>query len=187
MPSISEIRKGARILLDNEPYLVVSFEFVKPGKGQALYRTKLKNLMSGAIIERTFRSGESFEFATLDHRNMQFLYKEGNQYQFMDVDNFEQMSLPEDVLGDAANYLLDNLTVEVVFFRGNAIGINIPSFVNMRVVDTDPYLRGDTSSSDLKLARVESGFEVRVPPFINEGDVIQIDTRSGQYVTRVNK
>lgn len=187
MPSISEMRKGTRVLIDNDPYLVVSFEFVKPGKGQALYRTKLKNLLSGAIIERTFRSGESFDLATLDHRNMQFLYKEGNQYQFMDVDTFEQIALPEEVLGDAKNFLLDGINVEVVFFRSNPIGVNIPNFINMRVVNTDPYLRGDTSSSDMKLARLESGYEIRVPPFINEGDVIQIDTRTGAYVTRVNK
>lgn len=185
MYSAADLRKGLKIILDNEPYLVIVFDFTKPGKGQALYRTKMRNMITGSIIDRTYRSGETFEPAQLEERTMQYLYKEDNKYFFMDNLNFEQTAIDEVALGDAKNYLIDNLQVDVLLFREKAIGVEIPNFVNLRVTNTDPWAKGDTSGSDSKPATVETGYQLRVPPFIEEGELITIDTRTGEYSTRV--
>jgi elongation factor P len=187
MYSVSDLRKGLTITIDNEPYMVVSVEFAKPGKGQALYRTRLRNLLSGSMTDRTYRSGESLESATLDQRNMQYLYHEGGNYYFMDNSNYEQIGIHEDDVGDAKSYLIDNLAVDVLFYRDRPIGVNVPNFVNLRVAESTPWTKGDTSSSDLKTAVMETGLSLKVPPFVNEGDLIQIDTRTGAYVTRVKE
>ncbi len=187
MYTVSDLRKGLTIAINDEPYVVVSFEFVKPGKGQALYRTRLRNMLSGTVVDRTYRSGDTLESASLDQRSMQYLYKEGNNYYFMDNQTYEQLSISEEALGDAKNYLIDNLGVEVLFFRDRPIGVNVPSFVNLRVVQTAPWTKGDTSGADSKLATMESGCVLRVPPFIEEGDLITIDTRTGAYTTRVKE
>lgn len=187
MLPVGELRKGTTLTIDNEPYVVTAFEFVKPGKGQAMYRTKLRNMVTGAIIERTFRSGEYFEPAHLDQRSVQYLYREGDHYTFMDNQTYEQFTLPEEALGDAKNYLIDNLPVEILFFHDKPIGVNVPNFVNLRVVSTAAWAKGDTSGSDSKPATLETGFVLRVPPFINEGDLIQIDTRTGEYLSRVKE
>ncbi len=185
MYTVSDLRKGLTIVIDGDPHVVTTFEFVKPGKGQAMYRTRLRNMITGAITDRTYRSGDSFEQATLDRRNMQYLYKDEHNYYFMDNDNYEQVAIEEDALGDAKNYLKDSITVDVLFFRGHAIGVDAPTFVNLRVVEASPWAKGDTSSTDSRLVKVETGYELRVPPFVGEGELIQIDTRTGQYVTRV--
>jgi elongation factor P len=185
MYSAADLRKGLKIILDNEPYLVIVFDFTKPGKGQALYRTKMRNMITGSIIDRTYRSGETFEPAQLEERTMQYLYKEDNKYFFMDNLNFEQTAIDEVALGDAKNYLIDNLQVDVLLFREKAIGVEIPNFVNLRVTNTDPWAKGDTSGSDSKPATLETGYSLRVPPFIEEGELITIDTRTGEYSTRV--
>lgn len=185
MYSVADLRKGLKITLDGDPYTVIAFEFAKPGKGQALYRTKMRNMINGTILDRTYRSGETFEPAQLEERTMQFLYREDNTYHFMDNKNFEQIIINEDALGDAKNYLIDNIEADVLLFREKAIGVNIPNFVNLRVIQTDPWAKGDTSGSDSKPATVETGYVLRVPPFIEEGELITIDTRTGEYSTRV--
>lgn len=185
MYTAADLRKGLKITIDNEPYIITAFDFAKPGKGQALYRTKMKNMMTGSTMDRTYRSGETFEPAHLEDRKMQYLYKEDDHYCFMDNETFEQVHIDEAAMGDAVNYLIDNLPVEVLLFRDKAIGVDVPNFVNLRVVQTDPWVKGDTSGSDSKPATVETGYVLRVPPFIEEGELITIDTRTGEYSTRV--
>ena len=185
MYTAADLRKGLKIILENEPYVVIAFDFSKPGKGQALYRTKMRNMINGTIIDRTYRSGETFEPAQLEERTMQYLYKEENSYYFMDNQTFEQTAIGEEAMGDARNYLIDNLQVDVLLFRDKAIGVDIPNFVNLRVINTEPWAKGDTSGSDSKPATVETGYQLRVPPFIEEGELITIDTRTGEYSTRV--
>jgi len=185
MYTVADLKKGLKIILDGDPYLVVAFDFVKPGKGQALYRTKMRNMMNGTLLDRTYRSGETFDPASLEERQMEYLYKEGEHYTFMDQETFEQVVMEEETLGDAKNYLLENLKVEVMLFGEKAIGISLPNFVNLRVTGTEPWAKGDTSGNDSKPATVETGYVLRVPPFIEEGELIVIDTRNGEYSTRV--
>ncbi|HJV33981.1 elongation factor P [Geomonas sp.] len=185
MYTSADLRKGLKITIDNEPYIITHFDFAKPGKGQALYRTKMKNMITGNTLDRTYRSGETFEPAHLEDRKMQYLYKEGDHYCFMDNQTYEQVHVSEDAIGDAKNYLIDNLPVDVLLFREKAIGVDVPNFVNLRVTETSPWVKGDTSGSDSKPATVETGYVLRVPPFIEEGELIVIDTRTGEYSTRV--
>lgn len=185
MYTVADLKKGLKIILDGDPYLVVAFDFVKPGKGQALYRTKMRNMINGSLLDRTYRSGESFEPASLEERTMEYLYKEGDHYTFMDQQTYEQVVMEEETLGDAKNYLLENLKVEVMLFGEKAIGISLPNFVNLRVTATEQWAKGDTSGNDSKPATVETGYVLRVPPFIEEGELIVIDTRNGEYSTRV--
>lgn len=185
MYTVADLKKGLKIILEGDPYLVVAFDFVKPGKGQALYRTKMRNMINGSLLDRTYRSGESFEPASLEERTMEYLYKEGDHYTFMDQQTYEQVVMEEETLGDAKNYLLENLKVEVMLFGEKAIGISLPNFVNLRVTATEQWAKGDTSGNDSKPATVETGYVLRVPPFIEEGELIVIDTRTGEYSTRV--
>jgi elongation factor P len=185
MFSVADLRKGLKITLDGDPFIVIAFDFVKPGKGQALYRTKMRNMINGTILDRTYRSGETFEPASLEERTMQYLYKEDNHYCFMDNQNFEQISISEDAIGDAKNFLIDNIEAEILLFKDKPIGVSLPNFVNLRVIQTDPWIKGDTTGSDSKPATIETGYVLRVPPFIEEGELITIDTRNGEYSTRV--
>jgi elongation factor P len=185
MYTSADLRKGLKIILDGAPYVVTWFEFSKPGKGQALYRTKMRNMISGISLERTYRAGETFEPASLEERKMQYLYKEGDQYHFMDNKSYEQVAITEEALGDARNYLIENLEVEVLFFGDRPIGVEPPKFVNLKVIKTDTWVKGDTSGADYKPATVQTGYELRIPPFVEEGEVIVIDTRTGEYSTRV--
>ena len=185
MYSVADLKKGLKLTLDGDPYVVIAFDFTKPGKGQALYRTKMRNMINGTILDRTYRSGESFEPASLDERQMEYLYKEGTHYTFMDQQTFEQVVMEEEALGDSKNFLLENLKVDVLIFGEKAIGATLPNFVNLRVTQTDPWAKGDTSGNDSKPATVETGYMLRVPPFIEEGELITIDTRTGEYSTRV--
>jgi len=185
MYTVADLKKGLKITLDGDPYLVIAFDFTKPGKGQALYRTKMRNMINGTILDRTYRSGETFEPASLEDRKMQFLYKEDDHFVFMDNQTFEQYRMGEDSIGDSKNYLIDNLPVDVLLFKEKAIGVDVPNFVNLRVTETSPWAKGDTSGSDSKPATVETGYVLRVPPFIEEGELIVIDTRNGEYSTRV--
>ncbi len=185
MYNAADLKKGLKIILDGDPYIIIAFDFTKPGKGQALYRTKMRNMINGTILDRTYRSGETFEPASLEERQMEFLYKEGSHYTFMDQQTYEQVIMEEDVLGDAKNYLLENLKVDVLLFGEKAIGVTMPNFVNLRVVQTDPWAKGDTSGNDSKPATLETGYVLRVPPFIEEGELVTIDTRTGEYSTRV--
>jgi len=185
MYTVADLKKGLKITLDGDPYLVIAFDFAKPGKGQALYRTKMRNMITGSILDRTYRSGETFEPASLEDRKMQFLYKEDEHFVFMDNQTYEQYRMDAVTVGDASNYLIDNLPVDLLLFSDKAIAVDVPNFVNLRVTQTDPWVKGDTSGSDSKPATVETGYVLRVPPFIEEGELIVIDTRTGEYSTRV--
>ena len=187
MYTASDLRKGLKVAIDNEPYIVTAFEFSKPGKGQALYRTKLKNMITGSTIDRTYREGDTFEPASLEERVMQYLYKEGDHYYFMDNQTYEQIIINEDALGEAKNYLIDNLNAKVLMFREKAIGVDLPNFVNLRVIKTEMWVKGDTSKADYKPATIETGYVLRIPPFVQEGELITIDTRNGEYSTRVKE
>jgi len=187
MYSASDLRKGLKVQIDGDPYVVTDFQFSKPGKGQALYRTKLRNMLTGNQFERTFRSNDKFEKAPLEERGMQFLYHQGSEYHFMDLKNYEQFIITAEQLGDDINFLIDNMEVQVLLFNNGPIGVTLPNFVNLTVTQADPWAKGDTSGSDTKPVTVETGFELQVPPFIVEGDKIQIDTRTGAYITRVKE
>ncbi len=187
MYSASDLRKGLKIQIDNEPYIIIDFQFSKPGKGQALYRCKLKNMITGVIINPTYRSGDTFQPADLEERRMQYLYSQENEFCFMDVENYEQAFLSADQVGDARNFLTDNLEVEILFFEDRAIGITLPNFVDLTVTKADPWAKGDSVAGDTKPVTLETGYVLRVPPFIEEEGKITVDTRTGEYVTRVKE
>lgn len=188
MYEVNDFRNGLKIELDDGyPYSIVFFQHVKPGKGNAFTRTKMRNLVTGNNLERTFKSGEKFKPADLEQKEMQFLYKEGTRYEFMDTTNYEQTYLDEDHMGDEKNFLKDNTLVNILYFKGKAISLELPVFVELKVTRTEPGFKGDTATGTLKAATVETGAEVQVPLFINEGDVLKVDTRTGEYVERVNK
>jgi len=187
MYTASDLRKGLKIQIDGEPYIVVDFQFSKPGKGQALYRTKLKNMVTGNQFDRTFRSNDKFEKAPLEERTMQYLYSQGDEFHFMDTKNYEQIVISREQMGDNVNFLIDNMEVQILLFNNNAIGVTLPNFVNLTVTKADPWAKGDTSGSDSKPVTVETGYVLQVPPFIEEGERIQIDTRTGLYMTRVKE
>jgi elongation factor P len=171
--------------MDGEPFVIVDFQHVKPGKGGAFVRTKMKSLKSGRVLERTFRSGEVLDTPDLDDREVQYLYRQDEQFCFMDTSNYEQLFLDEAAVGDAAQWLQENLTVRVVFHQGKALSLELPITVNLKITRTDPGVRGDTATGGSKPATLETGAVVQVPLFINEGEVIKVDTRTGQYIERV--
>ncbi len=187
MLNASDLRKGLKVQIDGNPYIVTDFEFSKPGKGQALYRCKMRNMISGNQLVKTYRSNDKFEKAALEERKMQFLYSQGDEYHFMDMENYEQLFLTKDQMGENINFLVDNMEVEVLFFETLPIDITLPIFVNLAVTKADPWAKGDTSGNDTKPVTVETGYELQVPPFVEEGDKLQIDTRTGEYVTRVKE
>lgn len=184
MISTNDFRTGLTIELDGEVYTVVDFLHVKPGKGAAFVRSKLKNVKTGATIEKTFRAGEKVSRAHLDKREMQYLYRSGEQFTFMDTENYEQISFSEEQLGEAVKFLKESMLISVLVHNGNTIGIELPNFVELAVEKTDPGVRGDTVSGATKRAVLETGAEVQVPLFVEEGDVIKIDTRTGEYIER---
>jgi elongation factor P len=181
----SEFRKGLKIEIDGDPYEIVEFQHVKPGKGSAFVRTTIRNLITGRVLEPTFKSGDKVGKPDLEERDMQYLYKEGEDYYFMDTKSYEQTFLGEKVLGEAKNFLKENINASVLFFNGKAIGVSLPNSVDLKVTQCDPGVRGDTVSGALKPATLETGYTVNVPLFINEGDILKIDTRDGKYLTRV--
>ncbi|MCK9229857.1 MAG: elongation factor P [Syntrophales bacterium] len=187
MYEASDLRKNLKIQIDGEPYIVTDFQFVKPGKGQALYRCKLKNMVTGSQFERTFRSVDTFEPAHLVEKKMQFLYREENKYCFMDTENYEQVFLSLEQVGDAAQFMVENIDADVLFFGEKPLGITLPNFVDLLVTKADPWVRGDTAAGNSKPATVETGYQLQVPPFVEEGEKIRIDTRTGEYVTRVKE
>ncbi len=187
MLNASDLRKGLKVQIDGNPYIVTEFQFSKPGKGQALYRCKMRNMISGNQLVKTYRSNDKFEKAALAERNMQFLYNQGDEFHFMDTENYEQLFLSREQIGDNIHFLIDNMEVDVLFFDGMAIDVTVPTFVQLEVTTADPWAKGDTSGNDTKPVTVETGYELQVPPFVVEGDKIQIDTRTGEYVTRVKE
>jgi len=184
MYTTSEFRNGLKIDFEGDPYLIVYFQHVKPGKGGAFVRTKLKNLKTGAVIEHTFRSGDKVERPDLEEREMQFMYRMENQFHFMETKTYEQIYLDADHMGDAANYMIENLPVKVLFYKGEPIGIDLPIFITLAIVEAEPGVRGDTVSGATKPAKLESGAVVQVPLFLSVGDRIKIDTRTGTYIER---
>ncbi len=187
MLTCSDLRKGTKLMIDGEPHVIVQFDFTKPGKGQALYKCKLRNMITGSLFDRTYRSGDSFEPAALSEREMQYLYQDESGYVFMDQKSYEQVTLSEEALGDQKYFLIDNMEVKILMFGERAIGITLPNFVNLRITSADPWVKGDTAAGNNKPATVETGYTLQVPSFVEEGILIQIDTRSGEYVTRIKE
>lgn len=187
MYTCADLKKGLKLMIDGEPHVIVQFDFTKPGKGQALYKCKLRNMITGSLFDRTYRSGETFEPASLEERDMQYLYQDEAGYVFMDQKSYDQVHLSEETLGEARNFLIDNMEVKVLMFENRAIGITLPNFVNLRVTHAEPWVKGDTAAGNTKPATVETGYALQVPSFVEEGELIQIDTRTGQYVTRVKE
>ncbi|MDX2020664.1 MAG: elongation factor P [Deltaproteobacteria bacterium] len=183
----SEIRKGLKIMMDGNPFTVVEFQFVKPGKGAAFTRTKMKNLLTGSVIERNLRSGDRLEAADVEVKNMQYLYDEGEFCVFMDNTNYEQVQISLDLIGDDKGFMPSNINVEVLFFQGRAVGVTLPNFIEQEVVETEPGARGDTATNVTKASKIASGATVKVPLFINQGDTIRVDTRTGEYLDRVGR
>jgi len=185
MISTNDFKTGMTIELDGEIFAVVDFQHVKPGKGSAFVRSKLKNVKTGAVVEKTFNSGEKIPRAHLDRREMQYLYNDGNSFNFMDNQNYDQISINTEQLGDAVKFLKENDNVSVLLYQGNVIGVDLPNQVELEVTATDPGIKGDTASGGSKPATVETGAVVQVPFFVEVGDILLIDTRTGNYLKRV--
>lgn len=181
----SDFRNGLSIIQDNEIYTIVEFQHVKPGKGGAFVRTKLRNARTGAVIEKTFRAGERMEQARLERRTMQYLYHQDDDYYLMDKDTFEQISVPRSLIGEPVKYLKDGMDVTVVDHNGNIISVEVPFFVELEVTMTEPGVRGDTAAGGSKPATLETGAVIQVPFFINIGDRVKVDTRTDTYLERV--
>jgi elongation factor P len=184
MYDTSAFRRGLKIEIDGKPFEIIEFQHVKPGKGGAFVRTKLKNMINGRVLDQTFRSGEKVGKPDLQEREMQYLYKDGDNYCLMDNETYDQIFLPEDQMGDSRKFLVENLTVSMLFFNGKPVGIELPMFVELTVTDTEPGVKGDTASKVTKPATLETDAIVPVPIFINVGDKIKVDTRTGSYVER---
>jgi elongation factor P len=187
MYDTSDLRKGIKITIDGQPYTVIEAQFVKPGKGQAFTRTKMRNMITGSVLEKTYKSGEKLEKADLEERQMQYLYPEGDARVFMDTSSYDQLSITDQQLGDNVYYLLDGLMVDVLLYDGRPIGITPPTFVELEVTDTEPGFKGDTSSGVTKPATMKTGLKVNVPLFIERGEILRIDTRTGGYAERVKR
>ena len=185
MYSTPDFRKGLKIEINGEPFSIVEFQHVKPGKGGAFVRTTLKSLITGNVIDKTFRSGEKVDKPDLEEKEMQYLYESDGEFHFMENSTYEQLFLTTEQLGDARNYLQENVTVTVLFHNGKPLGVDVPIFVELKVASTEPGFKGDTAAGGTKPAVLETGMTVQVPLFINEGDVLKIDTRVGRYVERV--
>ena len=185
MIGVQDLRKGVTFELDGDLYRVLEFAHHKPARGPAIIRTKLRNLRRGATIDQTFGSGQKVQDIRLDHSSVQYLYTDGDLYYFMNTETFEQPALSAEMLGDAINYLTDNLVLQLETYEGEPISIELPTTVDLAVVQTDPGFAGDTATGALKEAVLSSGLTVKVPLFIEEGDVLRVDTRNGNYVTRV--
>ena len=184
MISVNDFKTGVTVELEGVVYQVVEFQHVKPGKGAAFVRAKLKNVKTGGSVEKTFRGGEKLARAHLDKREMQYLYNDGDGFVFMDNENFEQITITTGDIGEGAKWLMENMTIGVLLYNGAIMGIELPNFVELTVTETEPGIKGDTATGASKNAKLESGATVQVPLFINEGDRLRIDTRTGQYMER---
>jgi elongation factor P len=184
MISSNDLRNGVTIVVDGQLWTVIEFLHVKPGKGSAFVRTRLKNVKTGTTLERTFRAGERLERATVDNRQMQMLYNDGDGYHFMDQESFENFTIQRDLIGGPADFLKDGMVVDVQFHDGVPIGVDLPAHVELRIVETDPGFKGDTATNATKPAKLETGATVNVPLFVESGDLIRIDTRDRRYIGR---
>jgi len=185
MYSTTDFRKGLKIEIGGEPFIIVDFQHVKPGKGGAFVRTRLKSLLSGNVIDQTFRSGDRVDKPDLEEREMQFLYQTGEEFHFMDTQTFEQLFLTAENLGESKDYLKENGVIKALFHNKRPIGVEVPMFVELKIIKSDPGIRGDTATGATKPATLESGAVIQVPLFVEEGDVLRIDTRTREYITRV--
>lgn len=185
MISTNDFHTGLTIEYEGEVYMVIEFQHVKPGKGSAFVRSKLKNLRSGAITEKTFRAGEKVPRAIIERKEMEYLYNTGEEYIFMDTESYEQISLASEKLGNSLKFLKENMHLNILLYKNEIIGIELPNSVELKVVETEPGFKGDTAAGGSKPAKLETGLVVQVPFFINEGDILRIDTRTGEYLERV--
>jgi elongation factor P len=183
----SQFKNGVKIELDGSPFVMIYFQHVKPGKGGAFVRTKVKNLLTGKVLDRTFRSGEKVGEADVEDRTMQYLYNEGENLIFMDSESYDQIPIADEVIGEAKKFLKENTEVEVLFWKSKPVNIELPPFIEAVVEKSDPGLKGDTSSGATKPATLETGAVIQVPLFIKEGETVRVDTRTGEYCERVNK
>ncbi len=186
MINVGEIRKGIMIELDGQLYQIVDFQHIKMGRGSAQVRLKLRNVKNGAIADRSFQATEKFQRVRLDHRTVQYLYSDDEQYHFMDTETFDQITLSRAILGDAVSYLKENLTMELLSYNDQPLGVELPITVELEIVQTEPGFRGDTATGGTKPATVETGLVVQVPLFVNQGERIKVDTRTGTYLERVS-
>jgi elongation factor P len=184
--NVGEIRKGIIIELDGQLYNVVDFQHIKMGRGSAQVRLKLRNIRSGGTVDKTFQAGEKFQRVRLEHRTVQYMYHDGDEYQFMDTESFDQIMLNPDQLGDAVNYMKDGLTLELLSYNDSPIGVELPITVDLEVTETEPGFKGDTATGGTKPATLETGLIVQVPLFVNQGEKIKVDTRTATYLERVN-
>lgn len=187
MYETSDIRKGLKFQIDGIPFIVVEFQFVKPGKGTAFTRTKIRNMITGAVIDRTYRTGEKLEPAFVEEREMQYLYLDGENFCFMDTSTYDQVFVSQDDVGDAALYMPENLNVTIMFFDDKPIGVTLPNFIEAEVTHTEPGMKGDTASGATKPATLSSGATINVPLFVEEGETLKIDTRTRAYIERVKR
>lgn len=185
MISAGDFRNGLTFEYDGNVYQVVEFQHVKPGKGAAFVRTKMKNVMTGGVVERTFNPTEKVEPARIERKDMEYLYEDSGLYYFMDQETYDQIPLSEDQLGEALKFVMENMTVKILSYKGNVFAVEPPTFVEMKVTATEPGVKGNTATNVTKPATVESGATITVPMFVNEGDTIRIDTRTGEYMERV--
>lgn len=185
MISAGEFRNGSTFELDGQVYKVVEFQHVKPGKGAAFVRTRLKNVITGAVVEKTFNPSEKMPKAQIERRDMQYLYNDSGLYYFMDTETYEQMPLNKEQLGDALKYVTENMMVKVLSYKGSVFGVEPPNFVELEITHTEPGFKGDTATGATKPAEVETGATIQVPLFVNTGDKIRIDTRTDTYIERV--
>jgi len=181
MISTTDFRSGLKIEYNGDPYEIIEFQHVKPGKGAAFAKTKMKNLKTGNVLERNFRSGEKFDAPDIEEKEMQYLYVEGQNYYFMDVSNYEQLFIPENQMGGAHNFLKENMNAKVVFYKGQALSVVPPMFVELKIIETPPGVKGDTATGGSKIAKVETGALIKVPLHLDEGAVIKVDSRTGTY------
>jgi elongation factor P len=186
MYSASDLRKGLKVEIDGAPYIITDFNFVKPGKGQAIYTCKLKNLANGSTLTRSYRSNDKIDKPELSQRTLVYSYQDGDQYVFMD-ENYAQVVMSPDELGDARYFLVEDIEVEALYHQGRPIEVTLPTFVEKEIVYTEPGVRGDTATNVMKPGKIDTGYEVAIPLFVNQGDIVKIDTRTGAYADRVLK
>ena len=184
MINATDLRKGMMIKIDGELYLVVDYQHVTPGNWRGMVQTKLKSMKQGSIVQKRFRSTDKLEDVFLEHRTMEYLYKDGENYCFMDTENYEQVLLPKEAVADAMPYMTLNSQAKIAFYEGKALSVELPTSVSLKIIETDPGMKGDTVVNVYKAAKVETGLVVKVPLFINNGEVIKVDTRTGEFLGR---
>jgi elongation factor P len=184
---VSDFRKGLKVEIEGVPWVIVDFQHVKPGKGNAFTRTKLRNMLTGANLEKTFKSGEKFNIPDVAQKEMQFLYKDENGFNFMDTASYEQINLTPESVGEASDFLIENLTIVMLFFNGKALGLDLPNSVVLKIKETDPGVKGNTVSGGSKIAIMDTGAKIQIPLHLKEGDLIKVDTRNHAYIEKMNK